>query len=30
MKAVYTALAAFQQEVPAIKKNASGYGLWAV
>ena len=26
MKAIYTALAAFQQEVPAIKKNASGYG----
>lgn len=26
MKAIYTALAAFQQEMPAIKKNASGYG----
>ena len=26
MKALYKALAAFQQEVPTIKKNAQGYG----
>jgi len=26
MKAIYKALAAFQQEVPTIKKNSSGYG----
>lgn len=26
MKAIYRALADFQQEVPTIKKNASGYG----
>lgn len=26
MKAIYTALASFQQEMPAIKKNANGYG----
>lgn len=26
MKALYAALAAFQQEVPTIKKNATGYG----
>lgn len=26
MKAIYKALADFQQEVPTIKKNASGYG----